>query len=87
VQKLVSTNSADCLIHLNEEVVRTAAYTADVPGVDAALCDLKVELESGVLDDGLWRTAVQMAPKRVQRRLQEHDETASLLLPKLNGAH
>ncbi|KIK95621.1 hypothetical protein PAXRUDRAFT_826811 [Paxillus rubicundulus Ve08.2h10] len=80
VQKLVSTNSADCLIHLNEEVVRTAAYTADVPGVDAALCDLKVELKSGVLDDDLWRTAVQMAPKRVQRRLQEYDQTMKSVL-------
>ncbi|KAF9243864.1 hypothetical protein BU15DRAFT_71975 [Melanogaster broomeanus] len=64
VQKLVSTNSADCLIHLNEEVVRTAAFSADVAGVDTALRDLKEELEPGVLDNGESRDGSRNMRKR-----------------------
>ncbi|KIJ68675.1 hypothetical protein HYDPIDRAFT_106916 [Hydnomerulius pinastri MD-312] len=80
VQKLVSTYSTECLIHLNEEVVRTAAYSADTPGVDTALRDLKAELVPCVIDEVLLRTAKEMSPRRVHRRLQEHEKTLKSVL-------
>ncbi|KAN0100847.1 hypothetical protein V8E55_000831, partial [Tylopilus felleus] len=73
VQKLVSTNSSDCLIHLNEEVIHTAVYSADVPRVIAALRDLEAELDSHSIDNELRRTALVMAPKRAHKQHQEHE--------------
>lgn len=78
VQKLVSTNSSDCLIHLNEEVIHTAVYSADVPRVIAALRDLEAELDSHSIDNELRRTALVMAPKRAHKQHQEHECSVGL---------
>lgn len=77
VQKLVSTNSSDCLIHLNEEAIRTAAFSADVPRVSIALRDLEVELDARNMDNELRRSALAVAPKRILKQLQEHEDTVS----------
>lgn len=77
---MVSTNSSDCLIHLNEEAIRTAAYSGDAPRVSVALRDLEVELDARNIDNELRGTALAVAPKRTQRQLQEHAHTVSLRL-------
>ncbi|KAG6381418.1 armadillo-type protein [Boletus reticuloceps] len=80
VQKLVSTNSSDCLIHLNEEAIRTAAYIADVPRVHAALLDLEAEVDARNIDNGLRGTVLEIAPKRVQKQVQEHEDMMKSVL-------
>ncbi|KAH7883839.1 hypothetical protein F5I97DRAFT_1969128 [Phlebopus sp. FC_14] len=80
VQKLVSTYSAECLIHLNEEVLHTASYSAATPGLDGAVRELKAEVYTWAIDDALMRMALDNAPKRVSRRLQEQERTIQSVL-------
>lgn len=84
MQKLVSTNSSDCLIHLNEEAIRTAIYSADAPRASAALRDLEAELDARNIDTELRSTALARAPKRAQKQLQEHEHTVGLRLRELD---
>ncbi|KAH7927359.1 hypothetical protein BV22DRAFT_1031842 [Leucogyrophana mollusca] len=80
VQKLVSTYSQQCLVHLSEEVVCTAAYTNGTPGVQAATRSLGIEPFAVPIDQELTNSALKQAPGRVQKRLQEHDLTMSSIL-------
>ncbi|KAG9314593.1 hypothetical protein JVU11DRAFT_5396 [Chiua virens] len=79
VQKLVSTNSSDCLIHLNEETIHTAAYSADVPRLNLAIRDLEADLETRI-DSELRENALAVAPKRVRKQLQEYEDTIKSVL-------
>lgn len=72
---MVSTNSSDCLVHLNEEAIRTAVYSADVSRVSAALRDLEAELDARNINNELRKNVLAIAPKRAQKQLQEHDHT------------
>ncbi|KAF8559342.1 hypothetical protein OG21DRAFT_1402974 [Imleria badia] len=80
VQKLVSTNSSDCLSHLNEEAIHTAVYSADIPRVSVALRDLEAELDTRNIDNELRRTTLAIAPKRAQKQHQEHEHTVKSVL-------
>lgn len=74
IQKLVGSLATDCLIHLTEEVVRTDAFTEAVPGVNAALLDLKSELSSAI-DQDLLAEALQKAGIRAVKRKEKYDQT------------
>lgn len=76
---MVSTNSSDCLVHLNEEAIRTAVFSVDVPRVSAAIHDLEGELDARNIDNELRRTALAVAPKRAQKQLQEHERLVSFV--------
>ncbi|KAG2071141.1 hypothetical protein BDR04DRAFT_943188, partial [Suillus decipiens] len=57
IQKLVTTFSMECLIHLSEEVIRTS-YTAPTPGVKASIHTLEEKFSPAVIDRKLTKEAV-----------------------------
>ena len=83
---MISTNSSDCLTHLNEEAIHTAAYSADIRRVSAALRDLEAELDARNIDNELRRNALAIAPKRAQKQLQEHEHTVGFSV-RVSGQH
>jgi proteasome activator subunit 4 len=80
IQKLVTTFSTECLIHLSEEVIRTSAYTAPTPGVDSSIRTLEEEFSPAVIDRKLTKAAVECAVKRIKQCLEETNETVRITL-------
>ncbi|KAG2149717.1 armadillo-type protein [Suillus cothurnatus] len=80
IQKLVTTFSTECLIHLSEEVIRTSAYTAPTPGVDSSIRTLEEEFSPAVIDRKLTKAAVECAVKRIKQCLEETNETVRSIL-------
>lgn len=80
IQKLVTTFSTECLIHLSEEVIRTSSYTAPTPGVDASIRTLEEEFSPAVVDRKLTKAAVDCAAERAKRCLEETDKTVHSIL-------
>ncbi|KAG1755009.1 uncharacterized protein EDB91DRAFT_1096702 [Suillus paluster] len=80
IQKLVTTFSTDCLIHLSEEVIRTSAYTASTPGVQASIRTLEAEFSAAVVEKSLMAAAVESVAKRARRCLEETDKTVHSIL-------
>ncbi|KAG1757297.1 hypothetical protein EDB19DRAFT_1924203 [Suillus lakei] len=80
IQKLVTTFSTECLIHLSEEVIRTSAYTAPTPGVEASIRTLEAEFSPAVTDINLTKAAVACVAKRAKQCLEETDKTVRMAL-------
>jgi proteasome activator subunit 4 len=68
------------LIHLSEEVIRTSAYTAPTPGVEASIRTLEEEFSPAVVDIKLTKAAIECAAQRAKRCLEETDKTVRITL-------
>ncbi|EGO02735.1 hypothetical protein SERLA73DRAFT_102663 [Serpula lacrymans var. lacrymans S7.3] len=80
IQNMVRTVSKDCLANLTEEVVRTAAYTDEMPGVQAASRALQEEFSTTVVDVALQSKAVALIPVRAARRGEAYNSTIHSIL-------
>ncbi|KAG2062138.1 hypothetical protein BDR06DRAFT_978583 [Suillus hirtellus] len=80
IQKLVTTFSTECLIHLGEEVIRTSSYTAPTPGIESSIRTLEEEFSPAIIDSELTKVAVECAAKRAKRCLEESDKTVRSIL-------
>ncbi|KAH7915111.1 armadillo-type protein [Hygrophoropsis aurantiaca] len=80
VQKLVNAYSRQCLTHLSEEVLRTAAYADETLGVQVATHHFSTEPFTVLSNKDLTLNAQKQAPKRIEKRLHNHDSTISAIL-------
>ena len=75
VQKLVTSLSQDCMLHLNEEATHIDAYVLETPRVDQALFDLESEFSTSFVDRDVLGKAIEKSKARVIRRDVVYNDT------------